>query len=135
MKKSVLVLVSLILLISYSCLEDENNEQTDQYNEELIALHASLDEIVTLADQSICGDDFNCKFIALGEKACGGPKTYLLYSTSIDTTNLESMVETFNIKDKEFNLKWDGVSDDCAVVTAPDSTSCVDGKCVAIYDN
>ncbi|NJB71647.1 hypothetical protein GGR42_002109 [Saonia flava] len=133
MKKLILVLGLLPMLILTGCLGDDPALEND-FEDDVLALQASLDLVNATAGQSVCADGFTCKFIALGAKACGGPKSYLVYSTSIDTDNLEAMVAAYNQKEKEFNTKWDIVSD-CALVVAPTGTTCENGKCVAVYDN
>lgn len=131
MKKKLFFLT--ILLISVVGCTDNDDSETDQ-DMDAVALQTSLDAINTLAGKSTCGDHFACKFIGLGEKACGGNKSYLLYSTSIDTDALEAMVIAYNKSEKEFNIKWSIVSD-CKLELPPDSVSCDNGKCTAVYDN
>tara|TARA_R110002049_G_scaffold61447_3_gene163680 strand:- start:1960 stop:2175 length:216 start_codon:yes stop_codon:yes gene_type:complete len=43
-------------------------------------------EMETLADISICGDELEYKYVAFGSKPCGAPQSYLVCSTSIDTS-------------------------------------------------
>lgn len=131
MKKQLYFLT--ILFISIIGCNDSDDNDTDQ-DTDAAALQTSLDTINALANQSACGENFTCKFIGLGEKACGGNKSYLLYSTSIDTETLEAMVIAYNKSEKEFNVKW-GIISDCSLIMPPTGTSCENGKCVAVYDN
>lgn len=123
-----------ILLISVIGCNESDDSSTGNYNTDVTTLQTSLNAINALANQSTCGDNFTCKYIGLGEKACGGNKSYLLYSTSIDTDELEAMVIAYNKFEKEFNIKWEIISD-CSLILPPTGTSCENGKCVAVYEN
>lgn len=128
--KKLLPLVFMICLsfMAFQC-EDEvvSTLETEQQ-----ALNASKKAIQDLAATSICNSTFTCKFIALGSKPCGGPWSYLVYSTSIDTEKLEKMVEAYNKKEADFNEKWGSVSD-CMFVSPPSSVNCENNTCIAIY--
>jgi hypothetical protein len=91
-------------------------------------------EIVALVDSSICSSEFNCNFIGLGSKPCGGHWQYLLYSNSIDTDDLLSKIEKYNALENKFNEKW-GIMSDCSMLLPPDYVICEDGKCKAVYNN
>lgn len=91
-------------------------------------------EIIVLAESSSCSEEDNCNFVGLGSKPCGGHWEYLLYSSSIDTIELLAKVEEYNNLEIEFNQKW-GIISDCSFVIPPDSVTCEDGKCKAVYSN
>jgi len=132
MKKSIskFILVPLcLLLFSTQCEDDIPLLTQENEQQELAALKA---EIENLASTSVCGDTFECKFIAFGSKPCGGPWSYLVYSTSIDTEELENMVEGYNRKEAIYNAKW-GIASDCAVNNPPVSLICENNACVAVY--
>ena len=74
---------------------------------------------------------FECKVIAFGSKPCGGPWSYLVYSTSIDEERLEALVESYNIYEQDYNMACD-VASDCMFVTEPTELTCEDGKCVIV---
>ena len=132
MKKYMSILVSLSLcltLFSTQCdVNDIPGSQEDE-QQELAILKA---EIENLASTSVCGNTFECNYIALGSKPCGGPRSYLVYSTSIDTNKLETLVEKYNKKETAFNTKW-GISSDCALTSPPSSLKCENNTCVAVY--
>ncbi|NOR28976.1 MAG: hypothetical protein GQ540_10670, partial [Lutibacter sp.] len=60
-----------------------NNNETSQ-EEELQALDVLHEEIEQLIAEGICNENSDCDFIAFGSKPCGGPWSFLVYSTSID---------------------------------------------------
>ncbi|MDG1730106.1 MAG: hypothetical protein P8K68_00050 [Algibacter sp.] len=128
LSKFILIPVCL-LLFSTQCEEDIPPITQENEQQELSVLKA---EIENLARASICGDTFECKFIAFGSKPCGGPWGYLVYSTSIDTEALKKKVDTYNSKEASFNTRWDIVSD-CAVANPPVSVNCENNACVAVY--
>lgn len=118
-----------VLLFSTQCEDDiaPFNQEVEQ--QELTTLKAEIENLATTA---ICDDTFECKFIAFGAKPCGGPWGYLVYSTSIDTELLESLVEGYNRKEAIYNTTWNVVSD-CAFATPPESVTCENNTCVAVY--
>ena len=132
MRKSIskFILAPLFLLLFSAQCEDDIppfSQETEQ--QELAAIKA---EIENLASTSIFGVTFECKYIAFGSKPCGGPWTYLVYSTSIDAEELENRVEGYNRKEKMFNTKW-GVISDCAITNPPSGIKCENNICIAKY--
>lgn len=130
MKKIKFIIIPLCLvLFSTQCEEDTFPLTQEQEAQELAILKT---EIETLASTSICGDSFECKFIALGSKPCGGPWSYLVYSTSIETETLEALVEDYNQKEERFNNTWSIISD-CALINPPLRINCENNTCIAVY--
>lgn len=131
MKKSfsklVLIMFSL-LLFSTQCDEDTSLTKEDE-EQQLTALKIDIED---LANTSICSDTFECKFIPFGSKPCGGSWNYLVYSTSIDTEQLETMVENYNRKEDLYNTEWN-IASDCTIVNPPTSVNCENNTCVAVY--
>lgn len=126
--KFILAPLCLLLLFSTQCEDDITPPTQEDELQELIDLKT---EIENFASTPICDDTFECKFIALGSKPCGGPWSYLVYSTSIDTNRLESLVEGYNQKESIYNTKWN-IASDCALVNPPTSVTCENNICVAV---
>jgi len=124
------LLLILLPLLVMNCSDSDN--QTTQ-EDDTKALEVLANEINGLANQSICSDEFTCEYVGFGSKACGGFKSYLIYSNSIDTTELLTKVKNYNEKEKEYNQKW-GIISDCMLVMPPTSVECENGKCIAIYN-
>ena len=124
------ILVPLCLFLFSTQCDDDIAPLTQEDDEQELALLKA--EIEDLANTSVCGDTFECKFIALGSKPCGGPWSYLVYSTSIDTEKLENMVEGYNRKEAIYNTEW-GIASDCAIENPPTSVTCENNTCVAIF--
>ena len=127
--KKLLFIVLLSLLIN-SCISNDDNIST--FETELAELTTLKSEIEILANTSICNETSECEFIAFGSKPCGGPWSYLVYSTSIDTDNLENLVETYNQKESIFNQQW-GIASDCALALMPTEVICENNTCIPIF--
>ena len=95
MKRLPAYLLTLVLgiFLFVQCTTGNSNDNYDADLEELVAMRTIIED---MANSSTCVESTDCRFIALGVKPCGGPWSYLIYSTSIDTDLLEGMVETFN---------------------------------------
>lgn len=109
--------------------EDELVSNQDQEYQALLNFKQTIEE---LASSSVCNETTVCKYIAFGSKACGGPWNYLVYSTSINTENLEDLVENYNQQESDFNTKW-GIVSDCSVNNPPMSLTCENNTCIANY--
>lgn len=131
MKKSYFLLFATCLIfMAFQCEDDSN--PTMEYEEN--ALMASKKIIEDLAATSVCNESTECKYIAFGSKPCGGPWGYLVYSTSINTDELESLVEVFNQNQDAFNKKW-GIVSDCSAALPPTSINCENNTCIPVYQN
>ena len=76
-----------------------------------------------------CDSDAQCKTIAIGHKACGGPESYLAYSTkSGDGAKLAKLAEQHAAERKAQDTKTGRMST-CSVVMDP-GASCSAGRCV-----
>ena len=117
-----------LLAIVFGCTN--NTEFTKE--EDLAELAALQEEIELLVDSGVCSENSDCDYIAFGSKACGGPKTYLAFSTSINVQLLQQKVATYNALENSFNKKW-GIISDCAYLLPPKSVQCINGKCTAVY--
>ncbi|MCF8274553.1 MAG: hypothetical protein K9I95_12045 [Flavobacteriaceae bacterium] len=131
MKKTYFLLfVICSLFMAFQCEDDSNLIMEDEQK----ALMVSKKIIEDLAATSVCNENTECKFIAFGSKPCGGPWSYLIYSTSIDTNELESLVEEFNQNQANFNQKW-GIVSDCSFALPPTNVNCENNSCIPIYQN
>jgi hypothetical protein len=118
-------IIGILLFAGCNLNDDSDNFESDL--EELTVMRTAIEELV---DTSSCSDNMECLFIGFGSKPCGGPWSYLIYSTSIDTAQLEEMVELFNNKQAVFNTKYEQ-SSDCMAVLPPTSLICENGKCMS----
>ena len=72
---------------------------SDDSEASLVSLEASIRKMIA---NPRCETDSDCKAIAFGAKACGGPKSYLYYSTrTVDEALLQARVaEYFDLDQK-----------------------------------
>jgi len=117
-----------VLAIVFSCSSNSETTQED----DLAVLNDLKQAIELLIAEGTCTENESCDFIAFGSKACGGPKSYLVFNTSIDVELLHEKVSTYNEMEAEYNLKW-GIISDCMFLLPPTNVECVDGQCKAIY--
>lgn len=84
-------------------------------------------EITMLANSEKCSNPADWKTVGLGVKACGGPVSYIAYSTKIDEKAFLEKVELYNQRSTEYNKKYNLVSD-CMLVMQPENIVCENEK-------
>lgn len=130
MKKFILIFAVLATLIS--CIDFDNNQNNTQ-EEELTELRNHKNYILSLVENASCSENSQCEFIALGSKPCGGSWSYIVYSSTMDTKLLLEQVAIYNLKEQQYNQKWNVISD-CMFVMPPKRADCINNKCVAVYN-
>jgi len=121
-------ILSFLLLLSATVCHEEEPYTCDDYLEEMQELKLDIDELI---DSGSCTENSECLSIAFGSKPCGGPWSYLVYSSSIDTDYLAILVADYNSAEEAYNNSCDVVSD-CMFVAPPNELACEDGKCVIV---
>ena len=124
------IFLFFISFLAINC-SDTGNITNQEIEKE--ALKKLEQKIIAFADKSVCSEEFTCAFTGFGSKPCGGNWSYLVYSSSIDTTTFLAKVDHYNTLEKEYNIKY-GISSDCAIVSPPSSIICENKKCKAIYN-
>jgi hypothetical protein len=131
--KKVVIYLSFIMSISVTIiacsLPDDDPVACEQIFQNIQDLKISIEEF---AATSICSEEFECRSIAFGSKPCGGPWSYLIYTTSIDTLELETLVAELNERENDYNLTC-GATSDCSVPNEPVSFTCEDSQCIPIF--
>ena len=125
--KNILKTIALFAIV-FACTNNSTSLQENDRNE----LDQLQTEIELLISEGKCTENAACDFIAFGNKPCGGPWRYLVYSTSINVETLKIKVTAFNTKEASYNKKW-GIASDCMAVLPPLDAECIDGVCSAIY--
>jgi hypothetical protein len=75
-----------------------------------------------------CVDRSQCRVMPLGAKPCGGPWSYLIYSTATtDSARLAAAVTKYTSYQTDLNRKL-GLVSDCQFVPPP-QVDCVSGQC------
>lgn len=74
-------------------------------------------------------DASQCKTIAFGDRACGGPEEFLIYSTlNTDVELLKNLVSEYNYQAELYNVE-SGAASICSLVTEP-KVGLSNGECV-----
>lgn len=76
-----------------------------------------------------CDSAQQCNTIAVGHKACGGPESYLAWSSKAsDAAKVRSLADAYGAKRKSENMA-SGMASNCMAVMDPGAT-CSAGRCV-----
>ena len=121
-----IVALSLILQ-SFQCSDSEDSSGDITTAQ----LETKKQEIQNYINGFSCSESVGCGFIAFGSKPCGGPRTYLLFSNSVNFTKLQEMVKIYNEMDELYNIQTGAVSD-CMYQLPPTEVKCVNGICTII---
>lgn len=92
------------------------------------------EQIRQLIGDAKASDPSQCRVLALGHKACGGPETYVAYSTEhTDETELLKLADHYKNAQQTMQ-KQERMYSDCAIVPEP-KVGWVNGYCVLGADN
>ncbi|MCS3531552.1 hypothetical protein [Chryseobacterium sp. JUb7] len=69
---------------------------------------------------------------AMGSRSCGGPKYYIAYPKQMASSILPK-IEKYNTKEKEFNKKYNIITQDCTFIGKPEAIRCIGDKAEVIY--
>ncbi|MEP5256138.1 MAG: hypothetical protein ABJQ39_13835 [Winogradskyella arenosi] len=119
----------LLLVTAYTDNDHDDDINCTSLLQDLVEQKAFIE---SYASSAICSDEFECRYLPFGSKPCGGPWSYLIYTTSIDTLELENLVNTYNAKEAEYNLNCGAISD-CSVAIPPIGFNCEDQECIPIF--
>jgi len=122
----------IIMITCVVCLAACNDEE-DPFDEavdraRLSKMEAEIDDLI---GDATCKDTKDCRSIAFGDKPCGGPWSYKIYSVAdLDTLQLAGLVAAHKKFNGVLNMRYGWVSD-CRFVMPPD-IDCVEGRCAAV---
>jgi hypothetical protein len=89
-----------------------------------------MQQIQAEVGDAACDTTAQCKTVAIGHKACGGPESYLPYSTKrSDGAKIERLATALAAERKTQDTKTGRMST-CSLVVDPGAT-CNAGRCVA----
>lgn len=92
-----------------------------------------MQQIQAEIGEASCDNAQQCKTVAIGHKACGGPESYLAYSTKGNKeAKVTSLAAAYAAERKASNVA-SGRMSTCSLVMDPGAT-CSAGKCVASKD-
>jgi hypothetical protein len=126
MKTLILKFIILGFVLFISCAKEATLTPTDE-DQQLVQLAKNIEEF---AKNKACTGGDNCRSMAMGSKACGGPTSYLIYSlTKTDEKLLSEKVKQYTDLEKEINIKYNRVSD-CRFLMPP-MVDCLNGVCAS----
>ena len=127
MKALINIVLFSFILLCFSC----TSKQSDSDSITLEQLEAKKTAIENYINTFSCSESLGCNYIAFGSKPCGGPRTYLVFSNTINLPQLQTMVTEYNEMDHLRNIQTNAVSD-CSVPSPPNEIGCVNGVCMII---
>ena len=113
-------------------LQPEAAELKEQYSGKITPeqLNELAGDIFRLVGTPEADSPEQCQALPFGAKPCGGPASWLVYSTKVtDSEQLAAKVQQYNELSERYNKQEELVSD-CAVVN-PVVTNVINGICVA----
>lgn len=118
-----IIVVSIVCLVQ-SCGYELIDEETDKAR-----LDSMRYEILAMVGEANCSNSSNCRYVAFGDKPCGGPWSYLIYSiTTVNERVLLMRVSEYNHFNEILNVEY-GWDSDCSLVPVP-TVGCRNGHCV-----
>lgn len=131
------VLFAAICVSTAACSESEPL-QTVQPQEGAMDIKTQIqqerEQIRQLIGDAKASDPSQCRVLALGHKACGGPEAYVAYSTEhTDETELLELADHYKNAQQRMQ-KQERMYSDCAIVPEP-KVGWVNGYCVLGADN
>lgn len=125
------VLPILVLTAGLTCLAACKGDDPNAETRDRLLLEEMAADIDSLIGDAACADAEDCRAIAFGDKPCGGPWSYKVYSvTSVDTLKLVGLVDAHFEFNRTLNERYGWMSD-CMFVMPP-NIDCVEGKAVAV---
>lgn len=118
---SKLVTVVASLLIVSGC---ESTAANTNSNGNLSGANQALNELINDAS---CTASFQCKVLEVGQRACGGPSRYVIYST-LNTTQEAVEQQAAQVTKQEQLANENGTANDCLPVL-PVQALCIDKQC------
>ena len=139
LRLSGLIGISLLMLLSFQNCSQRNftagSPQALEQNKALVSDLPSIDQqIQTLVADKSCLEDADCASIGYGAKACGGPRSYLIYSlqrTNVD--ELTELVEGYNTLQSE-DQRDSAVFGTCEYLMPPE-LACLEYRCQALVND
>ncbi len=95
------------------------------------SINSAHEQLEQLIDKPSCDNSSQCKVLAVGSRACGGPSKYVVYSTkTADATEVKKLAQEITTLEQQFNALNDMMSI-CQHLSAP-GTQCSANTCVRI---
>ncbi|MGS0498304.1 hypothetical protein CWB85_18205 [Pseudoalteromonas sp. S1727] len=116
-------------LVSTACLVIVSGcmSTTDSAPAESASLAQVNNNLNELVQDTSCTASFQCKVLEVGQRACGGPSRYVVYSTlNTEQEKAEQLAQQTNLLEAD-NNKTNGLTDCLPVL--PVQALCIDKTC------
>ncbi|MBU1620471.1 MAG: hypothetical protein KJ556_06545 [Gammaproteobacteria bacterium] len=131
------VLFAAICISTAACSESEPLQAVQPQEgamDKKTQIQQEREQIRQLIGDAKASDPSQCRVLALGHKACGGPEAYVAYSTEqTDEAELLKLAEQYKNAQQTMQ-KQERMYSDCAIVPEP-KVGWVNGYCVLGADN
>lgn len=88
----------------------------------------TLAQIKDLIGKAECSSDSQCQALPIGARPCGGPASYLAWSTAkTSSSDIQALADRFRAEQQERNAR-SGMVSDCRAI-APPAAVCRAGEC------
>ncbi|MEL0642518.1 hypothetical protein V6260_18160 [Pseudoalteromonas aliena] len=109
----------------------EKISKADLKNVSIDDIKAAKAELNTLITDTQCDTSTQCRVNAVGSRACGGPSSFVVYSTkSASEEQVTALSDKITKLESNYNSQK-GMMSTCQHLTTP-STQCVENKCVKL---
>jgi hypothetical protein len=126
MKTLILKFIILGFVLFISCAKETTLTPADE-DQQLVQLAKDIEEF---AKNKACTGGDNCRTMAMGSKACGGPTSYIIYSLSkTDEKLLSEKIKQYTDFQKELNITYNRTSD--CLFLSPPTVDCLNGVCAS----
>jgi len=128
-------LVLLSLLACAACTTRADGPATPQASQPAATVGApatsqpdTLAQIKDLIGKAECSSDSQCQALPIGARPCGGPASYLAWSTAkTSSSDIQALADRFRTEQQERNAR-SGMVSDCRAI-APPAAVCRAGSC------
>ena len=129
-----LLIVVCVLASGTAACSNSDADPASGEARDLAVLKEMEAAIDTLIGGAPAESDADCRAIAFGDKPCGGPWSYKIYSVAgLDTLALAGLVAEYNKYNRLLNERY-GWSSDCMYATPP-RVGVISGHCASIKEN
>ncbi len=121
---------AICLCIQAASLQANDDPEIKKAEDSMNNLMAQIQQ--TIGDAR-CETQKQCRALAVGSRACGGPSAYLAYSTlNTDAKKLKNLAKRYGLANRKFNRLTNAISN-CQMVLQP-PIICLNSTCEVAKD-
>ena len=129
-----LVVITLAaILFSYQNCEQFQAGHSN-HNPKILDAQTDLDqvfnEIMQTKGMGICSQDSDCEHLYFGEKMCGGPESFIIFSTAeVSKSELTALINEYNQLQRDQLNTAENHYGDCRMVQVQEPLICLENIC------